>query len=131
MAGGPNDATDALSFAEVLRLARAAPAVAGARRAAGDKAAMSARISRMTHSPQVAVAAGYRALPEEDRGVEAQVSVQQPFNLAGLRGRRDRAVRLEEQALLADAQALDLGQRARAANVEASDAQRLLEGRAP
>lgn len=104
-----------ISFSEALRLAALAPAATAPRRALAVRRRLDARIPALSGNPQLNVQAGYRALPEPERGPEVQITFTQPVNLAGYTGARRRAAAAEEQALDAEAAAAFLAQQLRVA----------------
>lgn len=105
----------ALTFAQALHRAGAAPGVSAAALSLQSQRALSARISRMTQNPQLTAQGGYRFLSEPERGAELQIYLQQGFNLSGYAGARRRAAQADDEALAGELQALRLSRELQAA----------------
>ena len=103
-----------LTFADAVALADKAPQVVAARDALARKREQNSHISRLTNNPQLGTQLGYRR-EGEGGGTEAQVSLQQAFNLSGYGQAARHSADTEAAALVAEAATVQLRQRQAAA----------------
>ncbi len=106
---------DGLSFDDALWRAGHTPAVVGVQQAAAVSQAAGEHIPFLTTNPQIQGHAGYRFFPAPERGLEAQLNLQQSFNVAGYGDRRRESARRESAVLATEARALLLEQQLAAA----------------
>jgi outer membrane protein TolC len=109
-------AAQAVSFDEAIALSERVPQVRATARALGARERGDRDIAGDSQGLAIQVQPGLRILSEQDRGFEGQLSVLHSWNLGNLTGTRQRAARIEREALAAEVRAEALTARLEAAH---------------